>query len=239
MRIAMLGTVCVALAGCGQIATEQELGELQGKVADLETRLAAVESALAAAQTELAAARAKADANEVAIATGLSSQGASIAALQDVTRFMSIQAIDGVDSVVFTGTNVHIRNALGRTECDDGTSYPVCNGKGNLVIGYNELRGGGDTRTGSHFLVVGRANNFSHFGGLVAGLQNEVSGDFASVSGGSNGIAAGDFASVSGGRNNQALGAYSTVSGGADRSTGAFAPGSNDDWVAGGLFQDN
>ena len=43
------------------------------------------------------------------------------------------------------------------------------NGLGNLVIGYNELRGAGDDRSGSHNLVIGSRNNYSSHGGLVGG----------------------------------------------------------------------
>ena len=40
------------------------------------------------------------------------------------------------------------------------------NGLGNVVIGYNELRGAGDDRSGSHNLVFGSRNNYSSYGGL-------------------------------------------------------------------------
>src|SRR5262249_49290317 len=109
---------------------------------------------------------------------------------------------DAANEVVITGANLRIVNGLGTTE--------TTNGGGNLIVGYNESRQGNpdcsgstgsfctDTHTGSHNVVVGQQNNFSSFGGLVVGEHNEISGTFASVSGGSSNIASGDSASVSG-----------------------------------------
>ena len=46
-------------------------------------------------------------------------------------------------------------------------------------------------------VVVGSFRNFSSFGGLVVGTQNEMSGDFASVSGVGGNTASGAAGSVS------------------------------------------
>ena len=43
----------------------------------------------------------------------------------------------------------------------------------------------GDVRTGSHNLVLGDENNYSSYGGQVAGSDNTISNGYASVSGGS------------------------------------------------------
>jgi len=126
----------------------------------------------------------------------------------------------GEDEVVITGANLRIVNGLGSTETK--------NGLGNLIVGYNEPRQGDpncppmdrlsfsctDTRTGSHSVVVGSELNFSMFGGLVVGFRNEISGPFASVSGGSENIASGPMASVSGGEDNTASSFRASVSGG-------------------------
>ncbi|MCP3876486.1 MAG: hypothetical protein GY699_25515, partial [Desulfobacteraceae bacterium] len=111
------------------------------------------------------------------------------------------------NNIYFTGVNVHVRDGSGGT---DGT----VNGLGNLIVGYNELRDTDNDRTGSHNLVVGRANNYSSYGGFVVGYYSEISGDYASVSGGFSNTASGDYASVSGGVGNTASGYYSSVSGG-------------------------
>jgi len=118
------------------------------------------------------------------------------------------------DEVTITGANLRIVNGLGSTN--------TTNGVGNLIVGYNETRGDGftDTRTGSHNVVVGRQQNFSSFGGLVVAEFNEISGPWASVSGGLGNTASGCGGSVSGGEGNTASACFlpepgaSSVSGG-------------------------
>jgi len=66
------------------------------------------------------------------------------------------------NDITFSGVNVHVVNGTGTT---DGT----VNGLGNLIVGYNETRGSGDDRSGSHNIVVGSEHNYSSYGGLVAG----------------------------------------------------------------------
>src|SRR5262249_39933384 len=140
---------------------------------------------------------------------------------------LSAMTFDGAaNEVVITGANLRIVNGLGRTSCSDEQDNPIpnCpNGLGNLIVGYNEPRDpiivgilGPDNRTGSHNVVVGQGNNFSRFGGIVIGLNNDISGDFASVSGGDRNTANGEMSSVSGGINNEAHGTRSSVSGGSD-----------------------
>jgi hypothetical protein len=69
------------------------------------------------------------------------------------------------NDIVISGANLYVNDGSG------GTDGPV-NGLGNVVIGYNELRGAGDDdRSGSHNLVFGSRNNYSSYGGLVGGLQ--------------------------------------------------------------------
>jgi hypothetical protein len=111
--------------------------------------------------------------------------------------------------VVITGANLRIVNGRGSTDCGpEDTPIPDCpNGLGNLIVGYNEPRGdGADDRTGSHNVVLGKLNNFSRFGGVVVGLGNEISGDFASVYGGIVNRASGELSSVSGGITIQLVG---------------------------------
>jgi hypothetical protein len=116
--------------------------------------------------------------------------------------------------MIITGANIHVRSGSGATS---GT----INGRGNLIIGYNEIRGSGnDNRSGSHCLVVGQRNNFSSYGGLVAGYYNTVSGAYASVSGGEFNTASGVNSSVSGGYSNEASASDSSVSGGYNNAAG-------------------
>jgi hypothetical protein len=97
------------------------------------------------------------------------------------------------NEVRITGANLRLLNGLGSTD--------TTNGLGNLIVGYDEPRDSGETRqTGSHNVVVGKQHQFSSFGGLVVGLQNEIHGAYASVSGGVRNTAAGAHAAISGGR---------------------------------------
>jgi hypothetical protein len=126
----------------------------------------------------------------------------------------------GANEVVITGANLRIVNGLGATN--------TTNGLGNLIVGYNESRATSDDcqglppqplcvdrRTGSHNVVGGQLSNFSSFGGLVVGRFNEISEQFASVSGGFQNTASGVAASVSGGQSNFAVELGASVSGGA------------------------
>ena len=114
------------------------------------------------------------------------------------------------DTLTFTNMNVQIVSGSGTT---DGET----NGKGNLIIGYNEAGNpNGDNKTGSHMMVGGSYNNYNSFGGMVVGIYNETSASFASVSGGASNTASGNWASVSGGAGNEASGIYASISGGTD-----------------------
>jgi hypothetical protein len=143
-----------------------------------------------------------------------------------VEKKLSAMAFDdAANEVVITGANLRIVNGLGATT--------TTNGLGNVIVGYNEERGDGtDNRTGSHNVVVGRRHNFSSFGGLVVGDFNEISGQFASVSGGANNVASGNSSSVSGGTSNTASAVFaSSVSGGGNNTASGNAAS-----VSGGAF---
>jgi hypothetical protein len=137
-----------------------------------------------------------------------------VAALEQLLKHFSREK----NEIFITGANLHLVNGLGSTTCEDeqGESIPNCpNGLGNLIVGYNEPRpGGNDIRTGSHNVVVGTQHNFSRFGGIAVGVLHEISGDFASVSGGVFNTASGAGAAVSGGVFNIASGIESSVLGG-------------------------
>jgi hypothetical protein len=145
------------------------------------------------------------------------------------------------NDVIFEGCNIHIRSGAGATAA-------AINGLGNLIIGYNEADPG-EVRTGSHNLIVGSRHTYSSYGGLVAGLNNAVTGAHASVSGGQVNTASGNQASVTGGLFNTASGEHGSVTGGSTNTASGFAAtvsggfprtaSGSSDWVAGGLFQDN
>jgi len=151
------------------------------------------------------------------LVAGLQSQIDSLqASVNQLTSLLQNVTRAGND-ITFSGVNVHVVNGTGTT---DGS----VNGVGNLIVGYNELRGTGDDRTGSHNIVVGVRHNYSSFGGLVVGYYNTISGAHASVSGGYGNTASRAGASVSGGYGNTASEYYSSVSGGADNTaSGTYA----------------
>jgi hypothetical protein len=194
-----------------------------GKISTLEQRVAALEAAVTLLQQKN---------------TELTER---LAAVEAKTAPISVAGSD----FTITGKNVFIQDGSGQT---DGQT-----GLGNLTIGYNALRGPipqfkPNARTGTHNLILGDQNNYTSFGGLVAGSFNEISNKYASVSGGVFNTASGPNASVSGGQlnvssggaasvgggfGNVAQGGWSSISGGDKR----FVDGESD-WRGGDLFQD-
>ena len=110
--------------------------------------------------------------------------------------------------VYFDGCNVNVRSGGGDT-------FAAVNGLGNLVVGYNEDFGG-NTRTGSHNVVIGAYHDYSSYGGLVAGQENSISAPSASVTGGSLNTASGYNCVISGGQGNTASAGHASISGGAN-----------------------
>jgi len=98
-------------------------------------------------------------------------------------------------------------------------------------VGYDEPRSSGNDKTGSHNIVLGTRNNYSSYGGLVAGRSNEIGGVYASVSGGRYNTAGGNSSSVSGGYDNTANGDYSSISEGQRESAGGQY-----DWKVGNCY---
>jgi hypothetical protein len=137
-----------------------------------------------------------------------------VAALEELLRHFSREKND----IFITGANLHIVNGLGSTNCgSEEEPIPDCpNGLGNLIMGYNEPRGGGleDIRTGSHNVVVGQQHNFSSFGGLVVSHFNTISGPLAVAIGGVGNTASGLSAVVIGGASNLASGLQAVVNSG-------------------------
>ncbi|MEW6183649.1 MAG: hypothetical protein AB1500_10845 [Bacillota bacterium] len=131
-----------------------------------------------------------------------------VSALENLLAGVSRVEFGGYPTIRFSGMNVQIVNG-------NGSTWASPNGLGNLIIGYNESRiSGPDVRSGSHYVIVGAAQNYSSYGGILAGWNNMASGGFASVLGGWNNTASGALASVLGGSDNKAEAQYSTVLGG-------------------------
>jgi hypothetical protein len=132
-----------------------------------------------------------------------------------LTHVTSVTGEEGRPEVRITGANLRLVNGLRATA--------TANGLGNLLVGYSEPRQGENVQTGSHNVVVGQGHNFSSFGGLVVGRQNEIRGAFAAVSGGFDNTASGASAAVCGGIFNRASGESAAVSGGFGNTASASA----------------
>ncbi len=119
------------------------------------------------------------------------------------------------NNVYITGANVFVRNGLGAT-VNNGS-----NGLGNLILGYNELRGQGaanpDIRTGSHNLIVGVGANYGRNASIITGVNNSSANNYASVYGGTGNYANATYSAIVGGYNNVTGGGWATILGGRDR----------------------
>lgn len=234
--------LAIALGWLGGAGAPRPLAAQQaGGLPALERRVAALEAAGAAQQ--------QVNAGQASQITALNTR---LLVVEGKTAPISVSAT----TYAITGRNVFILDGSGAT--DGGT------GLGNLTIGYNGLRGFGSTnvRTGTHNLVLGDRNNYSSYGGLVAGEFNAISNEYATITAGFNNVASGRRAAVSGGSYNEATNTGASVSGGSfglavgisatvsggflNRAEGdvatvgggelRVAPGEKN-WVAGGLFQ--
>ena len=135
-------------------------------------------------------------------------QETKIAALLEHVK-VEEKGVNEKPTIQFSGANVQVVNGEGKTA--------TTNGEGNLVIGYDESN---RAQTGSHNLVVGPYQQYTSFGGIVAGAFNAIEAEDASVLGGYNNDADAQRAVVSGGESNVAHGFASSVSGGSFNSAG-------------------
>ena len=209
-------TQFTAVSATAFAALQAQVTALQGKVTTLEGRVSTLETQNTAQQTAID----------------------SFAAL-----LAGVSRTSGPDTLLLTGMNLQVVNGSGFT---DNGQFPFVNhenGLGNLIIGYN--RANGDTRTGSHNLVIGDDHSYSGTVSVVTGWNNTVGPGFWSFAAGSNNTASGNgsFAAgsnntasnvgsfVGGGTTNTSSGVYSLVSGGEFNTAS-----SNGSWVGGGHF---
>lgn len=156
----------------------------------------------------------------------VSAQGYSTTpGVEDLDSYVTVDT--ATDTITFTSANVHIRNG-------QGTSSPSSpNGLGNLIIGYDE--DDGDTKTGSHNIVVGPYHTYTTASGLLVGYDNELSVDayWSSALGLINTVT-GQGSTITGGRDNEASGSVATVHGGYANVASGFGAG-----VAGGELNES
>lgn len=214
VALLVLGALLVLPVGPAKVAgaerpstpnLREQVDQMAAQLAVLTAALEAETAARVGADTALQAALAGLD-PEV---TGLR---ADVDAVQDTLAPFSTVAVDPMDptagyDVYLTAANLHIENGQASTD--------TTNGLGNLIVGYNELGGRkAADRTGSHNLVVGPGHGYTSYGGLIAGYENYVSGEYSAVSGGWQNTASSLYSSVSGGWQNTASSFMSSVSGG-------------------------
>ncbi|QPJ61970.1 MAG: hypothetical protein G3M70_08820 [Candidatus Nitronauta litoralis] len=185
---------------------EERVTALEGQMANVELLSTQLFQLFSALQPDI-----------TAILNALSAQALDVATLQaDMGELQS--RLNGVsrtgDTLLLTDMNLQVVSGSGATDA------PV-NGKGNVIIGYNEdifaYEGGGlpaSDKTGSHNLIVGKGLNYTSFGSIAAGLNNIAGADYTAATGGNRNKATANFATVTGGVLNTASGDSSSVSGG-------------------------
>jgi len=133
-----------------------------------------------------------------------------------VGAFLPVLSLeDGGTTVRFSGVNLQLVDGT-------GTTGGPPNGRGNLIVGYNE-DAGSTPRSGSHNLVVGPDHGFTSYGGLIVGWRHGAYGAHASVSAGTFHHVYGTDASVTGGAAHTIYAGADTasISGGFDHTVSA------------------
>lgn len=218
--------VCVAAEQEAQAALN---ASLQSSLAALQVELADTQAELVVANAEVESLRDDLDGllgAGLATQAWVSAQGFATQAwvmAQDFAAALNptlaaltsyLQVDEDQHAVRFVGANVYVTNGT--------TVTATRNGLGNLVVGYSESWGD-EQRTGSHNLVIGQYHDWTSYGGLVAGQDNNITGVGAAVSGGYDNTASGTFSSVSGGLGNLAAETVSSVSGGRDNLASGYS----------------
>lgn len=174
----------------------------------------AAEAALrSSADTALEGQIATEKADRIAADSTIQESTESVASLLPLSTYLTIEAnpIDGLPGphMIFTGVNVHIRSGHASRSSVDA------NGRGNLIVGYNEVPNySSPVRGGSHNVVIGPHHNFNFGTGFVVGYENHLGNNGASIVGGAFNSATGSYSTVASGRSNRAIGPYAGVFGG-------------------------
>jgi len=159
------------------------------------------DAAIAGLQSAVSALQSKVNSQQ----TTINSQQTAINTLSAKLQYVTTTGHD----MTLTG-NLHVISGAGATNAS-------VNGLGNIIIGYNELQSGSgavNKRTGSHCLILGTQNNYTSYGGIVAGQGNTIGGSYAGITGGFSNTAVGAYSSIAGGYGNTANGSYANIAGG-------------------------
>lgn len=147
-----------------------------------------------------------------------------VSALQ--TLLAGVSRVDNGATLRFSNMNVQVVSGSGAT---DG----AVNGRGNLIVGYNEPNPEVNHKGGSHMLVLGMGNTYSSYGGLIGGRNGSASAPFGSIVGGVGNFAVAGDSVVVGGVSNSAEGAAAAILGGStNRASGEYSA------VSGGFSND-
>ncbi len=165
---------------------------------------------------------------QTATTANLSSLNSSVASLDTKTKYLTTGVdSNGYPASYFTACNVYIQDGLGSTSgvasnpnlANDifgidrrGSTLPVTNGLGNLIIGYNEPDRFNPNQyyTGSHNLIIGGGNSYSSIGAIVGGLDNYSGAPFASMLSGIRNAAEGFSGAILSGRTNMITGSLTS-----------------------------
>ncbi|MEO1575410.1 MAG: hypothetical protein AAFU65_10675, partial [Pseudomonadota bacterium] len=215
-----------------QLQVDQNAAQAAGNAASIGLANADIQT-LAAGVADNVAADSALDNRTTQLEAALPAVDGRVAIIEGNSALLlgGIVSLEAANTVRLTGVNLQVVNGGGATASANGT--------GNVLVGYNEVvldgqltcslgaftgqtacEGAGGIwsdfhKTGSHNVIVGRGHNYSRFGGVVAGNQNTISGDYASVTGGRNNTARGLESAVAGGEGNAASGTQASVGGGA------------------------
>jgi len=213
---------------------------VKSAVNDNENRIAALEAAVTVLQATINA-QATTISTQAAAITTLQGDLATVNAsnVMAMNPYVVVSSDARGPLVQLSGANVQVINGLGSTGTINGLGNLIIgydevdtSATAHCTVGVISGGGGGPVidaatcatagglwlntgfKSGSHYLVLGSENNYSRWGGLMAGVQNTSNFNYASVSGGVRGTASGALASVNGGWGNIASGYAANVSGG-------------------------
>ncbi len=215
--LAILATASSSPATAQQIPLTTFVAGQPARVSDVNRNFTNLKSAIELEQRRNAA-----------LVERIRSLEASLSKMIALNQVVSIEAVNGVRTVRFSGVNLQVVNGTNFTES--------INGAGNVIIGYDEtnltatqefcsratsstgfpteteaacLAAGGvfaaTHKSGSHNLVMGTNNNYSSAAGIVAGRLNSVNEMYASVLGGVQNRSSGTTAVIVGGQGNLTL----------------------------------
>lgn len=203
--IVHVASALLCLSSNAALAVSPTVQSLQAQVSALQSQLASLQATVTSQQAKIAS---------------LENQTTAVRALNP---YVTVDAPDGIHPrALLTGINLQIVNGLGSTE--------TANGLGNLIVGYDLARAGGDPICSDGAYDVGQSNDvaqalceyfqatwaLSHKSGshyVIIGDYNNYSQYAGLVVGAANTSNRG-YASVSGGTNNTATGYFASVSGG-------------------------